>query len=126
MIPEWTTMVDAQAQIRQALTGLETEVAYQVLCRWPRTDDTGNLITVTELTNSQTETPVVDTLGYQLDIWTAEQDDVDELAPLVNAAMCGIGLRREYASPVEYQSDRYRKTLRYGRKVDKRTMRLID
>lgn len=126
MIHEWIQMVDAADQIRAALTGLDTAVEYRVLCRWPRTEDAGALITVTELTNSQTEIPVVDTLGYQIDLWAAERDDVDELAPLVNAALCGFGLRREYAGPTEYQNNKYRKTLRFGRKVDKRTMRLID
>lgn len=119
-------MVDALPQIREALTGLDTALKYRVLCRWPRSEDTGTLITVTELTNSQTETAVVDTLGYQIDLWAAECDSVDEFAPLVNAALCGLGLRREYAGPAELQNDKYRKTFRFGRKVDKRTMRLID
>lgn len=119
-------MVDAAGQIRAALTGLDTAVDYRVLFRWPRTEDAGALITVTELTNSQTDIPVVDALGYQIDLWAAERDDVDELAPLVNAALCGFGLRREYSGATEYQNNKYRKTLRFGRKVDKRTMRLID
>lgn len=128
MTPEWTQMVDATLQIREALTGLDTQLSYSVLSRWPRRGDIGNLVTVTEITNAQTAVPVVDNLAYQIDIWGTEPDAVRELSPLVNAALCGIGLRRDYASPPEpYQDSKYyRRTFRYGRRVDKRTMRLID
>lgn len=122
-------MVDAMPQIREALSNLETEIPYTVLSRWPRREDSGNLITVTEITNAQTTVPVVDQLGYQIDLWGLDRDTVRALSPLVNAALCGIGFRREYAGPAEpYQdpSKYFRRTFRFGRRVDKRTLRLID
>lgn len=129
MTREWTQMVDAVPQIREALSGLETDISYTVLSRWPRREDGGNLITVTELTNAQTAVSVVDQLGYQIDVWGQDRDTVRKLSPLVNETLCGMGFRREYAGPAEpYQdpSRYFRRTFRYGRKVDKRTMRLID
>lgn len=121
-------MVDATPQIREQLTGLDTERDYSVFSRWPRREDTGDLITVTEITNTQTATGVVDSLAYQIDIWGTERDAIYELSPLVNKALCGIGFRRDYAGPEEpYQDGKYyRRTFRFGRKVDKRTLRLID
>lgn len=128
MNTEWTQYVDAQDQLRDHLLGMDTTLNYSVLSRWPRRSDVGPLITITEITNVQTETCVVDDLAYQIDIWGEDADTVRELAPLVNAAVCGIGFRRSYAGSVDIQQDGkiYRKTFRFGRKVDKRTMRLVD
>lgn len=128
MNAEWTQMVDAEMQIKDALRDLDPKISYAVSSRWPRRGDTGNLITVTEITNTQTAVAVVDNLAYQIDLWSLEADVIVTLAPLVNAALCGMGFRRDYASPAEpYQDGNfYRRTFRFGRKVDKRTMRLID
>ena len=51
------------------------------------------------------------------------------LAEAVTRAMCGIGLRRTYAGMDGYDENTggyYRKTFRFGRKVDKRWGRLMD
>lgn len=126
---DYPGMVDAIPQIRQALASLDTTLHYTVSEQWPRTSITGNLITVTEITNTSTGWRCVDDLAYQIDVWAAEADAVRELAPLVNDALLGIGFRRTASQ----QLDRYdknggyfRKALRFGRKVDKRFMRLID
>ena len=126
---DYPGMVDAIPQIRQALASLDTTLPYTVSEQWPRTSITGNLITVTEITNASTSWRCVDDLAYQIDVWAAEADAVRELAPLVNDALLGIGFRRTASQPL----DRYdknggylRKALRFGRKVDKRFMRLID
>lgn len=126
---DYPGMVDAIPQIRQALASLDTTLPYTVSEQWPRTSITGNLITVTEITNTSTGWRCVDELAYQIDVWAAEADAVRELAPLVNDALLGIGFRRTAAQ----QLDRYdknggyfRKAFRFGRKVDKRFMRLID
>ncbi|MCD8009031.1 MAG: hypothetical protein LUF68_08920 [Clostridiales bacterium] len=129
MTAEWTEMVQATPEIRALLEGLETDAEYRVTAKWPRERVTENLITVTEITNMQTAVSVVDSLAWQIDLWSGEPDVIRELAPLVNAALCGLGLRRDYSGPEEYVSGPYgyyRKTFRFGRKVDKRTMRLID
>jgi len=129
MTEEWTEMVELAPQVKAALRELDTELAYTVLSRWPRREDKGNLITVSEITNQQTALSVVDDLAVQVDIWSTERDVVRALAPLVNAAVCGMGLRRDYAGDIEQQSGglwAFRKTFRFGRRVDKRFMRLID
>ena len=122
-------MVDAILQIREALNNLDTSTPYTVTEQWPRKAITGNLITVTEITNAGTDTDCVDRLGYQIDVWSPRADPVRELVPLVNAAMLGIGFRRNASEQLNYLTEKggyYRKALRYGRRVDKRTMRLID
>jgi hypothetical protein len=129
MTKEWTEMVELAPQVKAVLRELDTELVYTVLSRWPRREDKGNLITVTEITNRQTALSVVDDLAVQVDIWSTERDVVRALAPLVNAAVCGMGLRRDYAGAIEQQNGglwAFRKTFRFGRRVDKRFMRLID
>lgn len=122
-------MVDAIPQIRQALASLDTTLPYTVSEQWPRTSITGNLITVTEITNTSTGWRCVDDLAYQIDVWAAEADAVRELAPLVNDALLGIGFRRTAAQPLDRYDKNggyFRKAFRFGRKIDKRFMRLID
>lgn len=122
-------MVDAIPQIREALAGLNTSLAYTVSEQWPRTAITGNLITVAELTNIGTEVDCVDRVAYQIDVWSSAADPVRELTPLVNEAMLTIGFRRQASEQLDRLTANggyYRKAMRFGRKVDKRTMRLID
>lgn len=129
MTAEWTEYVQATPQIRELLAELDTELTYTVSSQWPRAKIKGNLITVTEITNTQTDNPVVDSLAWQIDLWSADLDVIRELSPLVNEALCGLGLRRDYSGQEEYEpgtNGYYRKTFRFGRRVDKRTMRLID
>lgn len=126
---DYPGMVDAIPQIRQALASLDTTLLYTVSEQWPRTSITGNLITVTEITNASTSWRCVDDLAYQIDVWAAEADAVRELAPLVNDALLGIGFRRTASQPLDRYDKNggyFRKALRFGRKVDKRFMRLID
>ena len=126
---DYPGMVDAIPQIRHALASLDTTLPYTVSEQWPRTSITGNLITVTEITNASTSWRCVDDLAYQIDVWAAEADAVRELAPLVNDALLGIGFRRTASQPLDRYDKNggyFRKALRFGRKVDKRFMRLID
>lgn len=129
MSVRYPDMIDAIPQIRKALTGLPTSLAYTVSEQWPRTAITGNLITVTEITNAGTDLECVDRLAYQIDVWAPAADPVRELVPLVNGALLSIGFRRQAAEQLDRLTENggyYRKALRFGRKVDKRTMRLID
>lgn len=66
---DYPGMVDAIPQIRQALASLDTTLPYTVSEQWPRTSITGNLITVTEITNASTGWRCVDDLAYQIDVW---------------------------------------------------------
>ncbi len=127
MTEESLMLTDALPTIRAALEGLDTEVSYTVSAQWPRKVPTGTLITVTELDNSQVSGRlVVDRLSYQIDLWGPDADELRTLAPLVNTAVLSIGFLREYTGALEREHGYYRKTLRFGRRVDKRTLRLID
>ncbi len=101
MTAEWTEMVQATPEIRALLESLETDAEYRVTAKRPRERVTENLITVTEITNMQTAVSVVVSLAWQIDLWSGEPDVIRELAPLVNAALCGLGLRRDYSGPEE-------------------------
>ena len=126
---DYPGMVDAIPQIRQALASLNTTLPYTISEQWPRAAITGNLITVTEITNTSTGWRCVDDLAYQIDVWAAEADAVRELTPLVNDALLRIGFRRTASQPLDRYDKNggyFRKALRFGRKIDKRFMRLID
>lgn len=127
MKAESLILADALPTIRAALEGLDTEVSYTVSAQWPRKAPTGALITVTELDNSQISGRlVVDRLSYQIDLWGPDADELRTLAPLVNTALLSVGFLREYAGALGIENGYYRKTFRFGRRVDKRTLRLID
>ncbi|MCD8160910.1 MAG: hypothetical protein LUE61_07000 [Clostridiales bacterium] len=120
-------LADALPIIRATLEGLDTDISYTVSAQWPRKVPTGALITVTELDNSQVSGRlVVDRLSYQIDLWGPEADELRTLAPLVNTALLSIGFLREYAGALGMENGYFRKTFRFGRRVDKRTLRLID
>lgn len=126
---DYPGMIDAIPQIRQALASLNATLPYTISEQWPRAAITGNLITVTEITNTSTGWRCVDDLAYQIDVWAAEADAVRELTPLVNDALLRIGFRRTASQPLDRYDKNggyFRKALRFGRKIDKRFMRLID
>ena len=123
------TMVDAREQIHTALAALDTEVPYTLRGRYPKGMAEGNVITWGEYSNVSTDCPVVDQITFQVDLWTRTPEERRALAEAVNRAMCGIGLRRTYAGMDGYDENTggyYRKTFRFGRKVDKRWGRLMD
>ena len=69
-------MVDAIPQVREALASLDTSTPYTVTEQWPRKTITGNLITVTEITNAGTDIDCVDRVTYQIDVWSPYADPV--------------------------------------------------
>lgn len=126
---DYPGMIDPIPQIRAALAGLETSLAYRVTEQWPQEVIAENLITLTEISNTNTDVRCVDLLSVQVDIWSQSADPVRELAPLVNDAIMSIGFRRQSVEQLNRLPDKggyYRKMMRFGRKVDKRTLRLID
>lgn len=123
------TLVDGRAQVRKALEDMECSVAYTVRGRYPRSTQDGVLVTVGEYTNTSTDCPVVDKLSYQIDLWAFDRGAVVILSEAVNRTLLEMGFLREYAGPDERSDEPAgycRKTFRYGRKVDKRWMRLMD
>lgn len=121
------TLVDARAQVKAALEGMESDIGFSVRQSYPREAAEGVVVTYGEYDNHSTDCSVVDEIAYQVDIWAFDRETTAALAGLVNRAMLTIGLKRTYMGPDVSVSSRYeRKTLRFGRRVDKRTMRLID
>ncbi len=122
---EWT-LVDARQQVKAALEGMQSEIAFDVRQSWPREQTDRIVITYSEYDNRSTDCPVVDELTYQIDIWCFDRETAVELAGLVNRAMLELGLKRTYMSEVVENGVFQRKTMRFGRKIDKRWMRLMD
>ncbi|MCD8047686.1 MAG: hypothetical protein LUD80_03840 [Clostridiales bacterium] len=123
------TMVDAREQVRQALESMETERSFSLRGRFAPGSAEPPVVVWGEYSNIATDCPVVDELVFQVDLWTADRDSQNELAAAVNQALGEIGLRRIYAGPDGYEDigpGYCRKTLRFGRRVDKRTLRLVD
>ncbi|MCD7757370.1 MAG: hypothetical protein LUH45_04290 [Clostridiales bacterium] len=121
------TLVDARAQVKAALEGMESDIAFSVRQSYPREAAEGVIITYEEYDNRSTDCPVVDEIVYQVDIWAFDRETAAALAALVNRSMLSIGLKRTYMGPDTVENSTYeRKTLRFGRRVDKRTMRLIN
>ncbi len=124
-----TALVDARGQVKQALEGMESSVSFTLRASFPKGRIQGNVVTWKEYSNVSTSIPVVDEIVFQVDLWVTGGDDQAVLSQSVNRAMVGIGFRRVYAGPVEYDQNGkgfLHRVFRFGRKVDKRFMRLID
>lgn len=129
MIDVKEILVDGRQAVRDALSAVKSDWTVTVRGSYPRSTDDGVVITVGEYTNVATDCPVVDEIAYQIDLWAFDRETVVALSQQVNQALTALGLRRQYAGPDAVSDDPAgycRKTFRYGRKVDKRTMRLID
>ena len=122
-------LVDGRQDVREAIAAQPCDIPFALRGVYPRSGEEGNVITVGEYANASTPCPVVDELVYQIDIRALDRETAVALSRLVNTALIGLGLRRQYAGPDGLSEDPAgycTKTLRYGRRVDKRTMRLID
>lgn len=123
---EWK-LVDLREQVRQALLAAEYGEAVSVRQAWPREDSEGLIITYQEYDNHSTDCSVVDFVEYQVDLWAYDRETVRRLAQAVNRALLNIGLKRTYMGPEREETSLYeRKTMRFGRNVDKRWMRATD
>ena len=70
-----------------------------------------------------------DVIAYQVDLWFMTLPDLLELTERVDEALTSLGLIRQFASSdalLHDPSGYLRKSLRYGRRVDTRSNRLID
>ena len=124
-----TLLVDAREQVYTALAEMQTAQPYSLHSSYPKGTPEQPVVTWAEYSNVATDCPVVDELVFQIDLWTRDRAGQQELSQAVNQTMTALGLKRVYAGPDRYEdtgSGCWRKTFRFGRKVDKRTMRLID
>jgi hypothetical protein len=120
-------LVDLREQVKEALEQIDCDVAFSVRQSYPRERAEGVIITYNEFNNRSTDCSVVDELSYQIDIWAFDRETVVKLTEKVNRAMLELGLRRVYMGPDKSEDSKYeRKTMRFGRKIDKRFMRLVD
>lgn len=121
-------LVDAREQVYQALAQLDTQQHYTLRNRYPRGQTALPAVIWFEYANTGTDCLVVDRLVFQVELWTESLESQNDLAQAVNRAMLQLGLRRSYGGPDNWDEggNCYRKLFRFGRKVDKRTMRLVD
>lgn len=121
-------MIDAREQILALLEEIDFP-ELQVKMQFPKEIESVPLVTFFEVLNTNTDISVVDQIAFQVDVWTNTFVSCIDLTQLVDEKITGMGLKRDYVSPdsdVVDASGYHRKTLRYSRKVDKRTNRLID
>lgn len=124
MANEYFPMVDAYPQIRDLLEALPD--APTVTERWPRKQVESPTIVVTEISNNHTDIDCVDQLGYQIDLFMEDLTQLRRVCDCVDEALWRIGFRRTMKQPWDSGADGARMTLRYSRRVDKRSMRLIN
>lgn len=123
-------MVDAREQIKELLEEIVFSEPFSVSTKFPSSVSDGVMITYFEILNNQTPLSVVDEIAFQIDVWAYDLETLIKLVHEANSKLTSIGLKRQFASPdqtpAETHSRYFRKTMRFGRKVDKRTNRLID
>lgn len=98
--------------------------------QFPKDENDGVMITYYEQLNVSTQIAFVDEIAFGVDVWAYDMGTLIELTHKLSDALCAIGLKRQFSSsdmtPEQTGSRYFRKTLRFGRKVDTRTNRLID
>lgn len=121
-----TLLCDGREDVRNALAAIDVGFPFTLRAGYSRAGREGELIVYAEWSNVSTDCPVVDALSYQVTVWAGDLDRLRLLCAGVNAALTGLGLKRTFAAPDGFDGQMYKKTFRFGRRVDKRTMRLID
>lgn len=122
-------LVDGREQVARALQEMQTEHPFTLSSAYARSPGGGAQVVWSEFSNVSTSVPVVDELTYQVMVRAENPDVLAELSAGVNRAMLELGFRRSYGSADGYDAGgagAYTKTYRFSRKVDKRTLRLID
>jgi hypothetical protein len=122
------TLCDARSAVQNALAAMEPGIPFTLRSGFFRAQAAGDLVVWREWANRSTDCPVVDELLFEVQILAQDTDRLRTLCDGVNAALLELGLRRVYSSPDAFDADsgRCTKTFRFGRKVDKRWMRLMD
>lgn len=118
-----------RGEIKETLKSIPCDIPFDVKMAFPESVNEGNIISYFELTNISTSLSVVDDISFQIDLWFFDLDELFTMLSLVDKALTDKGLLRQFVSPdsMLHDSSGYlRKTLRYGRRVDTLTNRLID
>lgn len=122
-------MQNYREEIKETLEGIVTDIPFKVKMAFPQSVSDGNIISYFELTNISTAVSTVDDISYQIDLWFFDMEKLFIMLSLVDEAMTAKGLLRQFVSPdsmLHDQSGYLRKSMRYGRRVDTLTNRLID
>ena len=121
-------MVDAREQFKGILESVKLSKPFTVKMQFPKTVSDGEMFTFFELLNTQLS-DVVDEIAFQVDCWAYDMETLTEMSQKVSDKLTAVGFRRQFSSPDIFPLDSgeyFRKTFRFGRKVDTRTNRLID
>lgn len=121
-----TKLCDGREQVKMALAAMEPGFPFALGSFFHRASAEEESVVWGEWSNTGTDCPVVDELCYAVTVRAGDLDKLRALCVCVNEALVGMGLRRIYTSPDDFDDTQYTKTLRFGRRVDKRTMRLVD
>lgn len=120
-------LVDLREQIRAALLAIPYPKPFAVRQHFPREPAQGTVLLYQEYDNHSTACPVVDELCYQIDVYAPDREAVSALSQLVNSSMLTLGLKRVYMGAETLANGvQEHRILRFGRKIDKRFLRLID
>lgn len=109
-------MVNARDQIYDALL----TVCENVSVIYPEGEVTLPLIVYGEITNTDTSKWLA-TIEYQVDVYSADFEELIDLADAADAVMREIGFTRDYASSdadARVKTDLYKKALSYHANVD--------
>lgn len=122
-------MIDAREQFKGILESVKLSKPFTVKMQFPKSVSDGEMFTFFELLNTQTSVSVVDEIAFQLDCWAYDIETLIEMSQKASDKLTGVGFKRQFSSPDIFPTDSggyFRKTFRFGRKVDTRTNRLID
>lgn len=122
-------MKNYRSQIKNALESINTDISFKVKMAFPESLNDGNIISYYEHANISTNIPTVDEIAFQIDLWLFDINELFTLTNLVDDCLTNIGFLRQFSSSdsmLHDPSGYLRKSLRYGRKVETLTNRLID
>lgn len=118
-----------RTEIKETLESIDSDISFKVKMAFPESINDGNIISYFELTNTSTNIPIVDDISYQIDLWFYDLEELLTALSCVDKVMTEKGFLRQFVSPdsmIHDTSGYLRKSIRYGRRVDTLTNRLID
>lgn len=122
-------MQNYRMEIKETLESIESDIPFKVKMAFPESVNDGNIISYFELSNTSTNISTVDDISYQIDLWFFDIEKLFNMLSLVDAVMAEKGFIRQFVSSdsmLHDPSGYLRKSVRYGRRVDTLTNRLID
>ena len=125
-------MIDIRNEIKETLSKVKPSFDIKVKMAFPEQvvyNNAERWITYFELSNIDTNTPTVQEIAFQVDLWTVTFAELQEAMLLIDEEMKKKGLIRQFVSPDSIMNDPSgykRKTFRYGSRVDLMFNRFID